>query len=154
MYVSDQSFGGGTLSWSLLLENDINPKKDFAAILPAGTQDKVVLAVLKGEADAGTVRTDILEKMNDEGRIRIDDLKVIHPQKDNFPLLHSTKLYPEWAFIACQPADKKLQHSLTKVLMLLDADHEAMKAAEVFKWNRPGKYDAVAECLRRVENAN
>jgi two-component system sensor histidine kinase TtrS len=67
--------------------------------------------------------------------------------------VHSTRLYPEWPFAACQPADRDLRRKVTKTLMLLKNDHKALDAAKVYKWTYPGDYAAVAECLRIIENA-
>ena len=62
-------------------------------------QDEIVFAVRDGLVDAGTVRTDILEHLADQGAIDMADFKVLNPRtSDVFPWLHSTRLYPEWAF--------------------------------------------------------
>jgi ABC-type phosphate/phosphonate transport system substrate-binding protein len=45
------------------------------------THDAVVQAVLSGEVDAGTVRTDTLEQMSASGAIQLNDIKVLDLQK-------------------------------------------------------------------------
>ncbi|MDH5396320.1 MAG: phosphate/phosphite/phosphonate ABC transporter substrate-binding protein, partial [Gammaproteobacteria bacterium] len=68
MAVSEPAFGGWQTAWLELLKNGIDPYKDTKKILFAnGIQKKVVLSVLKGEADAGVVRTDQLERMANKG---------------------------------------------------------------------------------------
>lgn len=153
MCVKYSSFGGGQMAWRLLLDNRIDPKTDCSAFLQGGTHDKVVMAVKNGSVDVGTVRSDTLERMQAEGKIRMNDFKVIHKVKDSFAFVHSTRLYPEWPFVACLPADRNLRRQVTKVLMLLENNHEALNAAKVYKWTYPGDYEAVSECLRIIKNA-
>ena len=153
MCVKYSSFGGGQMAWRLLLENGINPKTDCAKFLEGGTHDNVVMAVKKGEVDVGTVRSDTLERMQSEGKIQMSDFKVINKIDDAFAFVHSTQLYPEWPFVACRPADRDLRRKVTKVLMLLKNNDEALKAANVFKWTYPGDYAAVSECLNIIASA-
>lgn len=153
MCVSFTSFGGGQSAWRLLLDNGINPRKDFTAFLEGkGTQDSVVRAILNGEADAGTVRTDTIEKMAAEGEINLHDIKIIHRIVDDYPLIHSTRIYPEWPFIACKSVGRDLQRQVIKILHLLEPDDQAMKSANVFNWNYPGNYKAVEECLQIIND--
>ncbi|MBI5556489.1 MAG: phosphate/phosphite/phosphonate ABC transporter substrate-binding protein, partial [Deltaproteobacteria bacterium] len=63
MVVDFASFGGGQMAWRTLLEAGIDPQKDLGAFLEGKKHDNVVLAVLNGSADAGSVRTDIMERM-------------------------------------------------------------------------------------------
>ena len=153
MCVKYSSFGGGQMAWRLLLENGINPKADCSRFIEGGTHDNVVMAVKNGKADAGTVRSDTLERMQAEGKIQISDFKVINKIDDSFAFLHSTELYPEWPFVACQPADRDLRRKVMKTLMLMKNDHEALQAAKVFKWTYPGDYTAVSDCLKVIASA-
>lgn len=153
MCVKYSSFGGGQMAWRLLLENGINPRTDCSKFLEGRTHDKVVMAVKKGTVDVGTVRSDTLERMQSEGKIQMTDFKVINKVDDSFAFVHSTQLYPEWPFVACSPADRNLRRKVTKVLMLLNNDHEALRAAKVFKWTYPGDYSAVSECLGMIAKA-
>jgi phosphate/phosphite/phosphonate ABC transporter binding protein len=71
------SFGGWQTAWRELKTHGIDPHKDFADLQFGGTHDAVVYAVRDGKVDAGTVRTDTLEKMAAEGKIDIDDYKTV-----------------------------------------------------------------------------
>ena len=79
MCVKYSSFGGAHMAWRLLLKNGINPKKDCKAFLEGKTHDNVVMAVKNGSADVGTVRSDTLERMADEGKINMNDFTIINP---------------------------------------------------------------------------
>ena len=77
MVVKKSSFGGSQMAWRLLMENGIDPSKDCSEVLIGKKHDNVVLAVLNGMCDAGTVRSDTLERMADEGTINLA-LSLIH----------------------------------------------------------------------------
>jgi ABC-type phosphate/phosphonate transport system substrate-binding protein len=150
MCVKYSSFGGAHMAWRLLVESGIDPKKDCATFLEGKTHDNVVLAVKKGLVDVGTVRSDTLERMADEGKISMGEFTVINQINDGFPFVHSTRLYPEWPFAACTKATPKLRKQVAKALYLLQGDHPAMVAAKVFSWTRPAEYSEVTACLRVI----
>ena len=86
-----------------LLKHGIRLPQD-AVLMTVAAQDKVVQALLDGKADAGFVRTGIVESMLKEGALTPGKLKVINPQSiEGFPFVTSTSLYPEWAFAATLP---------------------------------------------------
>jgi ABC-type phosphate/phosphonate transport system substrate-binding protein len=150
MCVKYSSFGGASMAWRLLVENGINPKKDCAAFMEGKTHDNVVMAVKKGLVDVGTVRSDTLERMAEEGKISMDDFNIINRINDGFPFVHSTRLYPEWPLAACAIATPDLRKNVAKALYLLKGDHPAMVASKVFSWTRPANYSDVAICLRVI----
>lgn len=150
MCVKFSSFGGAHMAQRLLLENGINPHKDCTAFLEGGTHDKVVLAVRDGRADAGTVRSDTLERMQDEGKISMSDYRIIHRVEDTFPFVHSTRLYPEWPLAACVGTDPQVSRQVAKALMLMPGDSPALRAAKINGWTYPADYTSVADCLRKI----
>jgi two-component system sensor histidine kinase TtrS len=151
MCVKYSSFGGAQMAWRLLLESGVDPKKDCSAFLQGGTHDKVVLAVKERKADVGTVRSDTLERMEAEGKIKMSDFRIINQIKDSYPFVHSTRLYPEWPVAACSITDKKLAKKVAKALILMNFSHEAMVASKVYKWTYPANYADVTECLRVID---
>lgn len=77
MAVKKSSFGGWQMAYKEFLDNDINPKQDFANSSFGGKHDNVVLAIQNGEFDVGTVRTDTLERMMAVGDIDISEFKIL-----------------------------------------------------------------------------
>ena len=65
--VDETSLGGFEMTWDELLRQGLDPYRDFRTLGFAGDHDSVVLAVGRGEVDAGTVRTNILERMATRG---------------------------------------------------------------------------------------
>jgi len=99
MAVDNSSFGGWRMAWRELKEAGLDPFSDFSALRFGGTHDAVVYAVRNGTVDAGTVRTDTLERMHLEEKINRDDFFAIHEHggaNEHLPFLHSSREYPEW----------------------------------------------------------
>jgi two-component system, LuxR family, sensor histidine kinase TtrS len=151
MCVKYSSFGGGNMAWRLLVENGIHPKTDFAAILEGKKHDNVVLAVQNGTADVGTVRSDTLERMQEEGKIKVSDFRIIHQIKDNFPFVHSTRLYPEWPMAAMKNIPPGLAGKVAAALKKMPEDSTAAKMAQIVGWTEPLNYAPVAECLNEIK---
>ncbi|MDR9499166.1 MAG: EAL domain-containing protein [Hydrogenovibrio sp.] len=88
-------------------------------------QDAVVEEVMAGQADLGFVRTGILERWLDQGRLQRQDLKIHTPRRLNsYPFLLSTTLYPEWPFLALSHIDNEngfLQYALDQMERLTDS---------------------------------
>ena len=135
----------------LLLENGIDPRKDCAAFIEGETHDNVVLAVKNGTVDVGTVRSDTLERMQDEGKIKMRDFRIIHQIRDDFPFVHSTRLYPEWPMAACAKTDKGLAQKVTDALIAMPSDAQAAKSAKIVGWTKPLDYESVRECLKTIK---
>ncbi len=94
--VDENSFGGWQTALKEFIDHDIDPFSDFKSVTFIGTQNEVVLDVINGTYDAGTIRTGIIEEMIEDGLINSNEIKVIHEETPDFPVLISTQLYPEW----------------------------------------------------------
>jgi len=151
--VDQESLGGWLMALREFRTQGINPGRDFKALRFAGTHDAVVLAVLSGEADAGTVRTDTLEKMAEEGRINLASLKILNPQSpnDNFHYLHSTRLYPEWPFAKLKHTAEKLSEDVAIALLSMPPHSVAAQAPHIGGWTVPLDYQPVHELLQELE---
>jgi two-component system sensor histidine kinase TtrS len=150
MCVKYSSFGGAHMALRLLKESGINPARDCATFTEGGTHDNVVMAVLNHKTDVGTVRSDTLERMADEGKIKLDSFRIINEIKDGFQFVHSTRLYPEWPIAACGNTDAKLARNVAKALILLKSTDKALKDAKVYSWTYPADYSDVTACLRVI----
>lgn len=114
-----------------LMDQGVDPHKDFAVFKEAKKQDDIVLAVKAGAFDAGFIKSGLLEAMAKEGKIKLDDFVIVDQRSDSYGLLHSTQLYPSWMFSASstQAADKVA--AMQKALLGLKADDEAAKKAKI-----------------------
>jgi two-component system, LuxR family, sensor histidine kinase TtrS len=151
MCVKYSSFGGGNMVWRLLVENGIHPKTDFASVLEGKKHDNVVLAVQNGTVDAGTVRSDTLERMQEEGKIKLSDFRIIHPIKDDFPFVHSTRLYPEWPMAAGKNTPAGIADKVAAALKDMPKDSMAARSAKIVGWTQPLDYAPVSQCLKTIK---
>lgn len=147
----EHSFGGWQIAWRELLRQGIQPRRDFSRLQFLGTHDAVVMAVLRGEVDAGTVRTETLELMASEGKLRLDELFVLNAQRvEGFPLLLSTALYPEWPLARLRHTPERLAVAVATALYHMPASAPAAQAANITGWTLPLNYQPVHEALREL----
>ncbi len=144
---SRSAFGGWLMSVRLLTENGIDSDSNFKFVRELKTHDNVIYAVLNGAIDAGSVRTGSLEKMIQEGKVKASDFKIIHQINDDFPLLHSTQLYPEYPMAACQHVSPEIRNLVSRSLIALRASDAAATDARITGWKEPMEYKQVVECL-------
>ncbi len=149
--VDETSLGGFQMAWGVMNKQKMNPYYDFSSLSFAGTHDKVVMAVEKGEVDVGTVRTGILEKMAANGTIKLSDFKIINPIKnDGFPYIHSTSLYPEWPFSKLKHTSNALAQKVAIALLKM----KKLKTSTVNNyegWSVPLDYQQVHQLFKTLD---
>jgi len=154
MAVDKKGFGGWHIAWRHLLEQGIEPEKDLKSLEFGGTHDAVVLAVFNKTVDAGTVRTSILEQMAGEGKISLDQFRVLDDKSSSSPdfkHLHTTALYPEWPFAKLSHTDEELSREVAITLLQMQPDDEAAMAAKMKGWTIPLDYQSVHDCLKKIK---
>ncbi|MCG6905592.1 MAG: phosphate/phosphite/phosphonate ABC transporter substrate-binding protein [Desulfobacteraceae bacterium] len=145
--VAPSSSGGYLYPLGLFRDSGIEPA-DFAEIAfapgVAGKQERVVMAVLAGKYDIGTVREGALEVLAD--RIDLSDLRVVA----------ATPWYPGWVFSARSGLDPHLLETISTALLKLDLlnfeDRKILEAADLtgIVAARDGDFDSVRELARRL----
>jgi two-component system sensor histidine kinase TtrS len=148
--VDSEAFGGFQMAWRELAEAGIDPFHDLAQLKFVGfPQDEVVFQVRDGKVDAGTVRTDVLERMAGQGLIELDDYRILNPRvEEGFPFRHSTRLYPEWAFAKAKQTSDEIAKAVTMALLSMPADHPAATAGKNAGWTVPLDYQRVHDLFR------
>ena len=154
MAVDETSLGGYEAALRELVATGIEAEHDFRPLQFAGTHDAVVYAVLSGEVTAGTVRSDTLERMAGEGKIRLEDFRVLRAAdavaQERFPFLISTRLYPEWPFAALPHISPELAQEVAVALMQMPENSPAAVAAKCAGWSVPRNYQPVHELLQEL----
>ena len=146
MCTKKSSFGGGQMAFRHLIENGINPFQE--TVLTEGRKhDNVVIAVQSGMVDVGTVRTDTLERMEEEGTIKLSDFRILDKSNDNFPFVHTTKLYPEMLVITLPHVSQELNAKVKSTLLSFKSDNPALQKARIAGWVAPLDYSPVAKTL-------
>lgn len=149
--VDPTSLGGFQMAWGELRAHHIDPRRDFSSLHFLGTHDRVVLHVREGRADAGTVRTDILERMARAGTIRMEDFRVLNPiEGADFPFLRSTPLYPEWPFSKVSQTSNALAQRVSIALLSMPENHSAAISGQYAGWTVPLDYQPVHDLLREL----
>lgn len=150
--VGADSLGGYLVAWQTLLHNGINPQKDFAELLFNGLpQDNIVFRVQSGEVDAGTVRTHVLENMAREGKIPLEQFKVLNPRRTpGFPYLLSTQLYPEWPLARLPHTDDAVVEQVIVALLTMKRGTAAAVAGNYDRWIPPLNYQGVHELFKEL----
>lgn len=148
MAVDEHSFGGFLAAMGELRINRVETD-DFETIEFGETHDDVVLAVLNGEVDAGTVKTGVLERMALEGQIDLREIKVIgQKEPENYPFLVSTTLYPDWVFAKTKATSDNISKNVTIALLVLPPDSAPLKAMGLEGWNVPPDYTSIDNLMR------
>ena len=152
MAVNEASLGGFQMAWRELMRHDIDPYRDFSELSFGGIHDQVVLAVRDGLVDAGTVRTNILERLQLEGQIELEEFRVIQPRfEPDFPLNLSTRLYPEWPFSKAPRTSNQLAQKVAVALLQMPADHPAALKGNYAGWTIPLEYQPVHDLFRDLK---
>ncbi|MFH1983783.1 MAG: PhnD/SsuA/transferrin family substrate-binding protein [Pseudomonadota bacterium] len=150
MAVEESSFGGWQMAYKEFIDAGIDPGKDFSQLTFGGKHDNVVLAVQNGAVEAGTVRTDTLERMVAAGVIDMDEFRIIAPRShDGFPFVCSTALYPEWPLAKTAKTDGELVAKVVEALKQMNSDDPAAKDAKVVGWADALDYDGI-ESLQKT----
>ena len=152
MAVQATSFGGWNMAWRELKEAGIDPYRDFNNLSFGGTHDAVVFAVRDNKVDVGTVRSDTLERMSEEGKINITDYVVINRinPKNGFPFAISTRLYPEWPFAKVSHTSDELAKKVAISLFNMPMDDPAAISANAAGWTIPLDYQPVHDLMKEL----
>lgn len=134
-----------------VMDKGIDPFKDFKSFTQSKNQDDIVLAVKNGLADAGFVKTGLLEAMVKEGKIKADDIEVVDKVNDGFANVHSTTLYPEWTVVNSSKADAVVTSMLKTSLLKLTAADESCKKARIVGFVEPLSFDELDHTLKALK---
>ena len=154
MAVDEMSLGGWQAAWRELKEKGIDPYHDFKELRFGGTQDAVIYAVRDGIVDAGSVRTNTLERMNAEGKIDLNDFYVYckKDRKDgHLPCMCSTREYPEWPMARIKHVSDELAEEVAVALLQMPADSPVPIVGRLVGWTIPLNYRPVNECLKELK---
>ncbi len=147
------AFGGFQMAWREISRHGLTALSDVHLIPMGFPQDNVVRAVLNNSADAGTVRTGVLESMATWEQINIQDIKVLNPMPGDYPFLLSTQLYPEWPFVKLANTPGELAERVAITLLSMKPSDEAAKSGHYPGWTIPLDYTPVHALLREVRAA-
>ena len=148
---STDSLGGYQLQAYEFSQAGLNLPKD-ARLLPVGMpHDKVVEAVLRGEADIGLIRSGLLERLAAEGKLDMAKLTIVNRQElPGFPVAVSTRLYPEWLLAATPHTDKDLGRKVVSFLLNIEENPTLTSALGIHGFDVPSDYTPVTSMLAQL----
>ena len=149
--VTLESFAGYQMQAYELSRLGIRMPQEVKLVTTGMPHDKVVEAVLAGQAEVGFVRTAVLEGMASNGKLDFKQLKILNSQNlPGFTQQLSTHLYPEWPFAAMPQTDEDLARHVAAVLFTLGDNTAATHTMEIHGFTVPADYSAVEELLREL----
>jgi len=107
----------------------------------------VVNEVIEGRADAGAVRTGVLEQLTREGKLDLSEIRVLNRRKESdFPFLLSSELYPEFAFLGTGHVSRELATQVTAELLVMPHDSSS---GYTLGWSIPENYHKVQQLMQK-----
>lgn len=135
-----------------LKQKGIDVNKDFASYKVANKQDDIVLSVKAGIADAGFIRSGMLETLVKQGKLKMDDVVVIDPKTDkDFTAVHTTPLYPEWYLFAVEGFDAEKAKKVKAAALAVKPTDEAAKTAKIKGFIEPLDLAELTKVLKDVK---
>ncbi len=150
--VASGAFGGFQMAWREMKARGLDPFSDLSRLTFLGfPQDRMVYAVRDGEADAGTVRTGVLETMAAEGHIDGAAFRVLNRRSvPGYRFMLSTRLYPEWPFAKLKKTPEDLAERVAVALLNMAEDDPAATAGDYSGWTVPLDYQPVHDMFREL----
>ena len=148
--VTPKGFGGWLIGYNEILSKGVDAYEDCESVSYLGSHENVVNAVVSGTIDVGVARTGIIEKMFKNNELSPSDIKILHKQNLlDFPLLLSSKLYPEWAFAKTTRISRSVSKKIVIVLLKLSPDHIATQKGQYQQWTIPLSYQPVHDLMQK-----
>jgi len=145
------SVGGYMMQVYEMMQLGVDPDS-YSIVETELPHEKTVRAVLQGDVDAGFVRTGVLESMQDRGLIQAGALRILNQQElSDFPLVLSTRLYPEWPLAAMAHVNTAHAGQVVGVFLTLDHNTRILRGANVYGFSVPADYEPIRELMRTLK---
>lgn len=125
----------------------IDPEQDLGRLEFAGFPiQSIARAVQEGKADAGIVKTCLVEQMVASGALKPGELRVLSPREiADYPCQTTSRLYPDWPFAAVRHTPPELSRKVAVALL------EMPESPEGYRWTIPAHYAVVDEMFRDLK---
>ncbi len=134
--VASEAFGFRA-AWAEFLDRGIDPFKDTNLLFVGFPVEGVIEAVRSGRADAGVVRSCLLEKLIAEGRVKPEEFRVIaRKSPGTLRCQVSTRLYPGWPFVKVAQTPAALAAEMKQALLAMQPETGDVVWAEAEDYQR------------------
>jgi phosphonate transport system substrate-binding protein len=141
---SVSSTSGHLMPRFFLLQNKIDPEKDFKRVAFSGAHDATALQVESGKVEAGVLNASVWEKLVEEKKVDTQKVKVIW----------TTPAYYDYNWTVRGDLDPALVRKLTDAFLKLDSENPAQKElldlqrASRFVATKPENYKGIEAAAR------
>ena len=141
----EESLGGYLMQRWALLRAGVDIGRDIHDLQFTGMpHDRVVFDVLAGNADAGFVRTGVIESLLREGKLKPSQVRVLRQAgTPAFGQRLSTDLYPEWPLSVAKGLPGGFSKRVAQALLELQPDSKAARAGGFYGFAPAGDYSQV-----------
>jgi len=143
---SQNSLGGFQMQAYEAAQAGIDITKAAELVFTGMPHDAVLEQVLSGQADIGFVRSGVLEALAQSGKLDLRQIKILNAQASAEFKLLSTRLYPEWPFLAMPTADRELAKKVAGTLLLMGPG----RIQGIDGFTIPADYNSVEQLLRKL----
>jgi two-component system sensor histidine kinase TtrS len=143
--VASEAFGFRA-AWAEFLDRGIDPFKDTKLLFVGFPVEGVVEAVRSGRADAGIIRSCLLEKLIAEDDAKPEEFRVIaRKPSGTLRCQVSTRLYPGWPFVKVAQTPPALAAKMKHALLAMQPN-----TGEIV-WAEPEDYQRVQDLYRMLK---
>ena len=143
--VAADAFGGWRVVWREMEDAGVSPARLDALVQTGFPMQTVIDALRDGRADAGVLRTCLLEEEIAQGHVRADEFAVVAERRvAGFPCRLSSRLYPDWPFARLANTSPDLAKAVTASLL-------TMPSTDGRAWTAPQDYTDVHALFRELK---
>lgn len=147
-----ESLGAYQMQAFELFQAGLQASRDYQTLEVGMPKDKVVEAVLEGRAQAGFVRSGVLESLMGQNKLDKEAVRLLDEQQHpDFPFQVSTRLYPEWPLVALSGTDPLVVRQLVSALFNLPLHGELAQAMDIAGFTLPGDFRTIDELLYQLK---
>ncbi|MER2605796.1 MAG: PhnD/SsuA/transferrin family substrate-binding protein [Siculibacillus sp.] len=142
--VAAEAFGFRA-AWLEFVDRGLDPFRDAQPLFVGYPVEGVVAALRNGRADAGIVRSCLLERLIAEGSVKAEEFRVVGRRPSGTLRCQvSTRLYPGWPFAKVAQTSPTLARQVADVLLAMQpTDGEIV-------WAPPEDYQRVQDLYRAL----
>jgi len=132
-----------------LFKIGFDPAKDFQSFLEIQNQNAIILRVIKGQLDAGFVRSGQLQQLLKQNKkVDMSQVRILNQQGDEN---RSTELFPHWAFSAKQDMPADVVAKVKQALLEMTPDMLASQSANIKGFVAPGDYGLLKIVMEKLK---
>ncbi len=145
--IGKASLGGFQAQAFEALQKGLRIGKELTVTYTDTPHDRAIYLLLERKVDAAFVRSGVLEDMAQEGRLDLKKIKILnHQDAPAFPFSASTRLYPQWPFVALPHVRERLARGVAAALL----SYEPVSTEVLAGFTIPADYSSVEFLMKEL----